>query len=104
LDFVTNIISLGVFLFFTLLLILCFTALTTIALLGCYVSYRLIYHVRAEDGQGMRGWANETKERFVPAGVQQYAAGVQQYAANAQKRATDYYSAAKDRSLKTEQM
>jgi hypothetical protein len=103
LDFVTK-ISIGVFLFFTLLLILCFTALATTTLLGCHVFYRLIYHVRAEDGQGVRGWANETKERLVPPGVQQYAAGVKQYAANAQKQATDYYSAAKDRSLKTEQM
>ena len=97
-------ISLGVLLFFTLLLILCFTALATIALLGCYVFYRLIYHVRSEDGQGVRGWANETKEIILPAGIQQYAAGVQQYAANAKKQATDYYSTAKDRSLKSEQM
>jgi hypothetical protein len=91
-------------LFFILLLILCFTALATTTLLGFYFFYRLIYHVRAEDGRGVRGWAEETKERLVPPGIHQYASGVQQYAANAQKQTTDYYSAAKDRNLKTEQM
>ncbi|KIM30033.1 hypothetical protein M408DRAFT_328449 [Serendipita vermifera MAFF 305830] len=87
----------GVFLFFTLLLVLCFTCLATAAALGFYLFYRLIFHVQSEDGQGVRGWAYETKNRLVPSGVQQYAD-------NAQKKAADYYATAKEQSLKLDQM
>ncbi|PVF99479.1 hypothetical protein CPB86DRAFT_783592 [Serendipita vermifera] len=62
----------GVFLFFTLALMLFFAGATTLCLLGGFLAYRLVFHVRSEEGQGVRGWATETKQRLAPPGIQQY--------------------------------
>ncbi len=93
----TRQLSLGLFLFGTLILILLFASATTLGLLGCFLAVRLFFHVRAEDGQGVQGWVTETKDRLVPSSTQQYARDVQ-------AKANAYYDAAKDRSVKPEQM
>jgi hypothetical protein len=79
----------GVFLFFALLLILGFAIVGTLSLTGVFLFIRLIFHLRSEDGQGVAGWMNETRDRLVPPAMQQYAQ-------NARKTASDYYSAKKE--------
>ena len=75
----------GVLLFFILLVTLAIAITGTLTLLGAHILYRLIFHLRSEQGKGLRGWSNETKDRLVPPSVQAYAS-------DAKTRAGQYYS------------
>lgn len=87
----------GLFLFGTLIIILLFASAATLGLLGCFLAIRLLFHIRSQEGQGVQGWVAETKDRIVPPSAQQYVR-------DAQTKVNEYYDAAKDRSVKPEQM
>lgn len=87
----------GVFLFFILLIALTIAIIGTLTVLGAHILYRLFFHLRSEQGEGLRGWSNETKDRLVPPSMQAYAN-------DAKARASEYYNGTKreDGSVKVE--